>query len=66
MALQKRRVINRCEILASGDIQVRETDEIYDDITNEVESRTFHRKVIVQAEKTPADVQTFLDNSKSP
>lgn len=31
MALQQRRVINKVEVLANGDLQVRYGDEIYDD-----------------------------------
>lgn len=31
MALKERTVINRCEVLASKDIQVREANEFYDD-----------------------------------
>ena len=31
MALQQRRVINKVEVLANGDLQVRHADEIYDD-----------------------------------
>ena len=31
MALQQRRVINKVEVIANGDLQVRYADEIYDD-----------------------------------
>ena len=31
MALQQRRVINKVEVLANGDLQVRYANEIYDD-----------------------------------
>ena len=31
MALQQRRVINKVEVLANGDLQIRHADEIYDD-----------------------------------
>ena len=31
MALQQRRVINKIEVIANGDLQVRYADEIYDD-----------------------------------
>lgn len=64
MALKERTVINRCEVLASGDIQVREANEIYDTLTDEVKSQTFHRYVVEKEDETPVEVQTFLDNSK--
>ena len=64
MTLQERTVINRCELLDTGDIQVREENEIYDDETDEVKSQTFHRYVVASDDATPDDVQAFLDNSK--
>ena len=63
-SLLERTVINRCEVLASGNIQVREANEIYDDKTNEVKAQTFHRYVVASDDTTPDDVQAFLDNSK--
>lgn len=66
MALQQRRVINKVEVLASGDIQVREADEIYDDAEPSVViSEKYHRYVVASADPTPDDVQAFLDNSKA-
>lgn len=64
MALLERTVINRCEVLTSGDIQVREANEIYDSQTDEIKSQSFHRYVIVSEDETPENVQAFLDNSR--
>jgi len=63
--LQERTVINRCEILQNGDVQVRLANEIYDDSTEEIKSKSFHRYVISSDDATPTDVQAFLDNSKA-
>lgn len=65
MALQERTVINQCEILTSGIIQVREATEFYDDVTDEVKSQTYHRYTVAAEETTPEDVQAFLDASKA-
>lgn len=63
--LTERTVINRCEVLQNGDIQVREANEIYDDSTLEVRGQpTFHRYVVASADETPVEVQNFLDASK--
>ena len=66
MALRERTVINKAEILASGDIQVRQANETYDDTTpDEVRSSAYHRYVVLSEDDTPAAVQAFLDNSKA-
>ena len=64
MSIQERRVINQVEILNSGDIQVREHDQILIN-GNWVQIGLPHRKVIASDEVTPSDVQAFLDNSKA-
>jgi len=63
--LQERTVINRCEILPNGNIEVRLANEIYDDSTEELKSQKFHRYVVATNDETPTDVQAFLDNSKA-
>jgi len=65
MALKERTVIDLCEILRDGRIQVREAKEIYDTETDAVRGREFHRYVVESDDKTPSDIQAFLDNSKA-
>ena len=66
MALKERRVFDCCEVLASGDIQVVKVDEIYDDQTGDIKSRSLPiRNVVASDDITPNDVQAFLDNSKA-
>jgi len=64
MALKERTVINRCEIFASGHIQVQMANEIYDTLTGEVKSQIFVPSVISKDQETPVEIQAFLDNSK--
>lgn len=79
MPLQERSVINKVEILPSGDIQVRVANECYDDTitpvvaependvqgVTDVKSSSYHRYVVLSKDVTPDDVQAFLDNTKS-
>jgi len=64
MALLERTVIDMVEVLRTGDIQVRESIEIYDNQTNEIKSQKFHRFIINSDDDTPVDIQAFMDNSK--
>jgi len=63
--LQERTVINRCEILPNGNIEVRLANEIYDDSTEEIKAQNYHRYVVSSNDETPAEIQAFLDNSKA-
>ena len=63
--LKERKVIDRCEILRSGHIQVREALEIYDDANpGVVKSKTYHRYVVDSNADCSKDVQDFMDNRK--
>ena len=64
MALKETKVIDRAEVLRTGDIQIREANEIHDTLTGELKSTTYHRYVISKEDPTPAKVQTFLDNTR--
>lgn len=79
MALQERTVIVEATIRPNGNIDVRESREVYDDsITpvaadpdngivgvSDVVAATNHRYVILSDDQTPSDVQDFIDNSKA-
>ncbi len=64
MSLQQRTVINQIEIKPNGNIQVREANEIFNE-DGGIESQKFHRYVVGKDEDIPADVQSFIDNSKA-
>lgn len=65
MALKERTVVDRVEVIALGNLHVREAKEIYDDQTGKVKAQTYHRYVVDKDKPTPEDVQAFLDNSKA-
>ena len=64
--LKERKSIDRCEILRSGHIQVREVIEFYDDSEPDiVKSTSYHRYVIEPDEKSPEDVNKFINTHRA-